>query len=119
MPFTRRDFLKRGTLFLAMGVTAPTFLARTAEVLAEQADACMTGPNHRRALVVIQLGGGNDGLNSVVPYADPLYYQARPTLAVPQRDVLQLSDYIGLNPALAPLKGLYDAGNLAVVQGAG
>lgn len=119
MPFTRRDFLKRGTLFLALGVTAPTFLTRTAQVLAQEADACMTGPNSKRTLVVIQLGGGNDGLNSVVPYGDPLYYQARPSLAVAKNEVLPLSDYIGFNPNLSPLKALYDAGHLAVVQGVG
>lgn len=119
MPFTRRDFMKRGALFLAMGVTAPTFLTRTAEVLARDNDACMTGPNTKRTLVVIQLGGGNDGLNSVVPYGDPLYYQARPSLAVAQNAVLPLSDYVGFNPNLSPLKGLFDAGALAVVQGVG
>ena len=119
MPFTRRDFLKRGTLFLAMGVTAPTFLTRTAEALAAENDACMTGPNSKRALVVVQLGGGNDGLNSVVPYGDPLYYKARPTLAIPQSDVLPLSGAVGFNPALSPLKALYDGGHLAVVQGVG
>ncbi|MGN6564349.1 MAG: DUF1501 domain-containing protein [Thermomicrobiales bacterium] len=119
MPFTRRDFLKRGALFLAMGVTAPTFLTRTAQVLAEEDDACMTGPNVKRVLVVIQLGGGNDGLNNVVPYGDPLYYKARPTLAVKQSDVLPLTDYIGLNPNLTPLKALYDEGHAAIIQAVG
>lgn len=119
MPFTRRDFMKRGTLFLAMGVTAPTFLTRTVEVLARDNDACMTGPHGKRVLVVIQLGGGNDGLNSVVPYGDPVYYQARPRLGIAPNAVLPLSDYVGFNPVLSPLKALFDAGTLAVVQGVG
>jgi uncharacterized protein (DUF1501 family) len=119
MPFTRRDFLKRGTLFLAMGVTAPTFLTTTARVLADEADQCMTGPSSKRILVVVQFGGGNDGLNNVVPYGDQLYYQARPSIAIAKNEVLPLTDYIGFNPNLSPLKSLYDAGHLAVVQGVG
>ena len=118
MPFTRRDFLKRGSLLLAMGVTAPTFLTQTARAM-EQNEACMTGPNSKRALVVIQLGGGNDTLNTLVPYGDPNYYKLRPTLAIPQGEVLHLNDQLGLNPNFTPMKALYDAGHLAVVQGVG
>ena len=119
MPFTRRDFMKRGTLMLSMGATAPTFLTKTASVLAETQDATMTGPNMRRILVVVQLGGGNDGLNSVVPYGDEIYYQARPTLAIAKSAVLPLSEKIGLNPNLTPFRGMYDEGHLAIVQGVG
>src|SRR4051794_27289184 len=119
MPFTRREFMKRGTLLLAMGVTAPTFLTRTVEVMASDDEGCMTGPNSKRSLVVIQLGGGNDTLNTVVPYADPNYYKVRPTIAVAQKDVLPLNDQVGFNPSLSPLKALYDQGHLAVVQGVG
>ena len=119
MPFTRRDFMKRGSLLLAMGVTAPTFLTQTAQVMAAQDEACMTGPHNKRSLVVVQLGGGNDTLNTVVPYGDPDYYKVRPTLAIPQAQVLPLSDKVGFNPNFAPLKALYDGGHLAVVQGVG
>ncbi len=118
MPFTRRDFLKRGSLLLAMGVTAPTFLTQTARAM-EADEACMTGSNSKRALVVIQLGGGNDTLNTLVPYGDPNYYRLRPTLAVAQKEVLPLTDQLGLNPNFTPMKALYDAGHLAVVQGVG
>jgi uncharacterized protein (DUF1501 family) len=119
MPFTRRSFSQRGTLMLAMGVTAPTFLTRTVEVMAQTDEGCMTGPNSKRSLVVVQLGGGNDTLNTVIPYADPTYYKVRPTLAVAQKDVLALNDQIGFNPALSPFKSLYDSGHLALVQGVG
>lgn len=119
MPYSRRDFLKHGTLFVGMGVTAPTFLTTTVRALAAQSDACLTGTGSKRILVVIQLGGGNDGLNSVVPYADPLYYQARPSLGIPQADVLQISDKVGFNPSLAPLKSLFDAEQVALLQGVG
>ncbi len=119
MPFTRRSFLQHGSLLLAMGVSAPTFLTRTVEVMASENDACMTGPNSKRALVVVQLGGGNDTLNTVVPYGDPTYYQVRPTIAIQKGDVLALNDLVGFNPALSAFKGLYDSGNMAVVQGVG
>ena len=118
-PFTRRDFLKRGTLFLGMGVTAPTFLTSTARALAAEGDACLTGSNTKRILVVVQLGGGNDGANSMVPYSDPVYLAARPTLAVPESDVLPISESIGFHTALSPFKELYDQGLLSVVQGVG
>lgn len=72
-----------------------------------------------RVLVVINLQGGNDGLNTVVPFADPAYYRYRPTIAIPPNDVLRLDGALGLNPALAPLKTLYDRGLVAIVQGAG
>jgi len=119
MPFTRRDFLSRGTFFMAMGVTAPTFLTTTARALASQSDACMTGTANKRILVVVQLGGGNDGLNSVVPYSDPLYYDARPKLAIAKKDVLAISDAVGFNLKLAPFKGLFDAKQMALLQGVG
>ena len=107
-PFTRRDFLKRGTLFVGMGVTAPTFLTTTARALGAQSDACLTGSNNTRILVVVQLGGGNDGANSMVPYNDPVYLAARPTLAVAESDVLPVSDGIGFHNALSSFKELYD-----------
>jgi uncharacterized protein (DUF1501 family) len=116
LPFTRRDFLSRGALFVSMGVTAPTFLTSTARALAAQT-AC--GGDSRRILLVVQLGGGNDSLNSFVPYADPTYYSVRPTLAIPEAEVLPVSAGIGFNPALAPLKELFDAQQLALVQGVG
>jgi uncharacterized protein (DUF1501 family) len=72
-----------------------------------------------RVLVIVNLQGGNDGLNAVVPFGMPAYYKYRPTLAVPQNDVLRIDDQIGLNPALAPLKAMYDRGNVAIVHGVG
>ena len=119
MPFTRRDFLSRGSLFVGMGVTAPTFLATTARALAAQNDACLTGSSNGRILVVVQLGGGNDGLNCVVPYADPLYYKARPQLGIPQKDVLPLDAHVGLNPKLSAFKTLFDAKEMTLLQNVG
>jgi uncharacterized protein (DUF1501 family) len=68
---------------------------------------------------VVELGGGNDGLNTVVPYADDLYARARPTLRIEPKNVLKLNDRVGLHPSLKDLHNLWEAGNLAVVQGVG
>ena len=72
-----------------------------------------------RVLVVINFQGGNDGLNTVVPFGLQEYYRYRPSLAIPSSEVLRIDDVVGLNPALAPLKRMYDAGNVAIVQGVG
>ena len=79
----------------------------------------MTSTRKDPVLVVLQLSGGNDALNTLVPYGDPLYADNRPTVRVPEEQVLQISDYVGLNPAMAPLKELYDQGKVAVIQGVG
>jgi uncharacterized protein (DUF1501 family) len=72
-----------------------------------------------RVLIVVNFQGGNDGLNTVVPFGQPAYYKYRPSLAVPQNDVLRINDTIGLNPQLKALKDMYDKGQVAVVQGVG
>ena len=74
---------------------------------------------YRRLLILVELKGGNDGLNTVVPYADANYYALRPRLAVPRDQVLQLDARTGLHPALKPLLPLWQAGELAIVQGVG
>ncbi len=70
-------------------------------------------------LVVLTLYGGNDGLNTVVPYGQSRYYQLRPNIAIPQNRVLALNDAVGLHPNLVNLKSMYDRGRLAIVQGVG
>ncbi len=72
-----------------------------------------------RVLVVINFQGGNDGLNTVVPFGMPEYYRYRPSIGVPQNDVLRIDDTFGLNPVLAPFKQMYDKGNVAIVHGVG
>jgi uncharacterized protein (DUF1501 family) len=79
----------------------------------------MTTTQKDPILVVIQLTGGNDYLNTLVPYADPLYYDNRPNVSIPQDQVLPLNDRVGFNPALAPIKDLYDLGKVAVINGVG
>jgi uncharacterized protein (DUF1501 family) len=70
-------------------------------------------------LVVLQLSGGNDALNTVIPYSDPLYFDNRPNVRIPEDQVLPLNDQIGLHPTMGPLKALYDEGKVAVIQGIG
>jgi uncharacterized protein (DUF1501 family) len=70
-------------------------------------------------LVVVQLNGGNDFMNTVIPYGDGLYYDARRTFGMPEDKVLHINDYVGFTPHAAPLKQLYDRGRVAVIQGVG
>src|ERR1700761_550091 len=72
-----------------------------------------------RVLLVINFQGGNDGLNTVVPYGMADYYRFRPSLGIPQSDVLRIDNVVGLNPVLGPFKKMYDAGKVAIVQGVG
>lgn len=110
---TRRDFLASSLVAMGSGLIVPPVFAKG--VLAASND----GIHNDRILVVVQLGGGNDGLNTVVPYGDPAYLQARPTIGVKPDQVLHIDDHVGLHPALTRTKALYDAGKVAIVQGVG
>ena len=121
---TRRAFLQNGLGLLAAATTVPAFLDRTVWAMDNPALGNGTRTQKQtgkdgRILVVVQLSGGNDGLNSVVPYADDAYYRARPALGIPPKETLRINDYIGFNPQLAPLKKMYDGGQLSIVQGVG
>jgi uncharacterized protein (DUF1501 family) len=107
----RRFFLHKGALALAGTTAIPSFLVRS--VLAQTAAA----PNRR--LVVIFQRGAADGLNIVVPYREKSYYAMRPSISIPQNQVLDLDGFFGLHPSLALFKPLYDQGHLAVVHAAG
>lgn len=99
---------------IAAGSSVPAFLARTAAAFS----GGITGTDER-VLVVVQLTGGNDGLNTVVPYADDLYYANRPTLAVARGAALRLDDHVGLHPQARGLASLFDDGWLSVIQNVG
>ena len=79
----------------------------------------MTSTNKDPILVVIQLTGGNDYINTVVPYQDPLYYDNRQTVGIAQDDVLPISDELAFNPSFTAVKKLYDQGKVAVINGIG
>ena len=70
-------------------------------------------------LVVLQLSGGNDALNTVIPYGDPLYFDNRPNVQIPEDQVLPINDYLGFHPTMGPIKQLYDEGKVAIIQGIG
>ena len=120
---TRREFLNKGLTIVAAGATAPMFLTRTALALNNPWDQSLTAAAAGRSdgpiLVVVQMGGGNDGLNTLVPFTRDEYYRARPKLAVPQQSVLRVNGELGFHPGLKPLKALFDDGRMAVVQGVG
>ena len=79
----------------------------------------MTSTKHEKGLIVIQLSGGNDYLNTVVPYGDGRYYDSRPKVHIPQDKVIPLNDEIGFNPSMGPMKRLWDEGKVAVINGIG
>ena len=116
--FTRRDFITKGIGIVAATATIPTFLSRTAWVMGSE-NSISPGKRSDPILVVIQLSGGNDGLNTVIPYAYDQYYHARPSLAIPRDKALKINDEIALHPNLVGFKDLYDSGKLAIVQGVG
>jgi uncharacterized protein (DUF1501 family) len=119
---TRRIFLRNGLSLLAVAPTVPTFLDRTMSALALAADGSrIQSPSGKdgKILIVLQLSGGNDGLNTIIPYADDAYHRVRPQLGYAPDAVLKIDDYLGLHPNLAPLKKLYDHGLMSIVQGVG
>lgn len=116
LPTTRREFLDlsmRGIGLLAFSRFAPQFLVQStlAQTPAPEKD--------RTILVLVQLAGGNDGLNTLVPFEDVDYYRLRPTLGIPKEQVLRVDGTHGFHPALGPLHGLLHEGKLAVVQNVG
>jgi uncharacterized protein (DUF1501 family) len=119
---TRREFLRSTVLGASATWTVPMFVERTfadlhlgARDLATQA---VTGKDDT-ILVVVQLAGGNDGLNTLVPFADDAYHKARPRLAKKGKELIKLDDQVGLNASMPFLGSLFKEGNLGIVQGVG
>jgi len=118
---SRRAMIKDGLLAVSAGMILPSVFARAVRAAHNAAQEGNTWAQaaQQRTLIVVQMAGGNDGLNTIVPYTDGAYYQARPTLAVKPADVIPLNDRLGMHPALAAFKPLWQAGKLAVVEGVG
>ena len=111
---TRRSFIKNGVTAFTVGFAAPAFVSDLARAQGAAS----------RNLVILDLGGGNDGLSTLVPYTDPFYYNRRPTLGIPPATVLQIgSDSsgkpLGLHPRLTGLRDIFGQGRLAVIQRVG
>ena len=121
MKLSRRAMIKDGFLAVSAGMIMPSIFSRgVASARAQSIDGShIAQAASDRILIVVQMAGGNDGLNTVVPFGDPLYHQMRPTLAIPDAKVLPLDTRLGLHPNLAPLKQIWDAGHLAIVEGVG
>ncbi len=118
--FSRRDFLIKGMYGLGVGATLPVLLNRTSAALTAQALQGTSMENSpERILVVVELSGGNDGLNTVVPYGDDAYYQARPTIGIPKSEVIKIDDHFGFHPSMVGFERLYKDGRMAVVHGCG
>jgi uncharacterized protein (DUF1501 family) len=117
------DALTRRRFLIASGVTGASALAAGSvalgfsELLRKSSGA--SAAEQGRKLVLVTLYGGNDGLNTVIPYADPAYHSARPELAYPAEKVLHLDGALGLNPKLRGLKRLWDEKRLAILLGVG
>jgi uncharacterized protein (DUF1501 family) len=119
---TRREFLRSTVLGASASWTVPMFVERTFADLHMGARDLATQPvtgKDGTILVVLQLAGGNDGLNTVVPFADDSYHKARPRLAKKEKEIITLNDYVGLNASMPYLGSLFKEGNLGVVQGVG
>lgn len=97
--------MAKGASLTALGVTAPGWLS--------------AGEKEGKVLVVVELSGGNDGLNSIVPHGDDAYYRHRPTIGIRQADLLPMDDHFGFNPGMLGLQRLWQDGHLAVVHGCG
>jgi uncharacterized protein (DUF1501 family) len=113
---SRRDMIRIGagglgfSLFGGVG-PVPAILGRASEVAAASASG--------KILVVFEWFGGNDGLNTIVPYADDVYYKHRPTIGIREKDVLKINEHVGWHKSMGGMRALYDEGALAVVQGVG
>ena len=106
----RRKFLKQSSLASSL-FFVPSFVKAFEEVASNKL-------GYKR-LVIIQLSGGNDGLNTVIPFRNDLYYKERPALALTKKDIIKLNDEIGLHSSLEPLKKLYDKGYLSIINNVG
>ncbi len=121
MKLSRRALIKDGMLVVSAGMVMPAIFSRgVASARALSLDGARASQAaSERTLIVVQMAGGNDGLNTVVPYTDGAYQKLRPTLALGADKVLRLDDRLGLHPNLQPLKDLWDQGHMAIVEGVG
>lgn len=121
---SRRDALRAGLYGLGLstgllGVPPLPSSARAGRSTSLDGAGTARSAHPERILVVVELSGGNDGLNTVIPYADDVYYQQRPTIGISPKDIRKLTDRFGLHPAMAGFEHLYKDGKLAIVHACG
>ena len=107
----RRNFLKASAL-ASSSLMVPSFLRGYNQ------DRLLNSRSGKN-LIVVQLSGGNDGLNTIIPFQNDIYYQKRPSLAIKQQEVLKLSDNLGFNPAMQSLRALFDEGQMSILNSVG
>lgn len=107
---SRRNFLQKSSI-VSLAPVLPHVFGRTANAAEPE--------SNEKVLVVIQLDGGNDGLNTVIPYADDAYGRARKKLRIPTKDILKIDDHLGLHPSMRSAKALFDDGRLSIIQDVG
>ena len=116
---SRRELLRQGLYGIGVGAGLPLILGRASEALVAEAPAGDREKHAERILVVVELSGGNDGLNTVVPYRNDEYYRVRPTLGIPKSEAIAITDEAGFHPSLVGFERLYKDGLMAVVEGCG
>ena len=115
---SRREALQQGLCGLGVSAGLPLIFGRAAQSMAE--DETSGGVvNPERILVIVELDGGNDGLNTVVPYGDDAYYRHRPDIAIAAEDLRPIDDHFGFHPSLAGFERLYKDGKFALIHGCG
>jgi uncharacterized protein (DUF1501 family) len=112
MLIKRRRFIQAGSL-----ATASFFVPKFLKAFERQNFVAV--PEGNKVVVVLQMSGGNDGLNTVIPVRNDIYYSSRPKLSIPKGQAVMLTDEVGLNPALTDFKGLYDDGSLGILSAVG
>ena len=112
----RRQFLSQSLATVSLGLTVPSVFSKAIVAAAAETQSLSVSG---KALIVIQLAGGYDGLNMVIPYQDPAYRSLRDTLGIPESDMIAVDDRVAFHPAMSTMKGLLDEGRLAVIEGAG
>ena len=113
----RREVLRRGIAGLGVAGVGASILHSS--VMSRVAEAATLAEANGKILVVLELSGGNDGLNTVVPYGDDAYYRHRPEIGLPKNELKVLDDHFGLNPGMAGFEGLFKDGKMAIVHGCG
>lgn len=117
--FTRRDVLRGSLVAVTGGIFMPGIFERALNIAAADHALAAGSEASQRTLIIIQLAGGNDGLNTVVPYQDGQYHSLRPTIGLKQEDAIPLNDRLAFHPNLKELKGIWDNGKLAIVESVG
>jgi uncharacterized protein (DUF1501 family) len=126
---SRRIFVQDGFKVVSLGLAMPHIFTRAVQAAGVEAGrdaSVLNSPDQqsndlyaKRTLIVVQMAGGNDGLNTVVPYTDGVYLQNRKNVGIPEDQVLKLDDRFGLHPAMGGMKSLWDDGKMAIVHGVG